>query len=112
VFRGCLYLQPLEKWAFRGACPQVFSHKEQEMQKKNGRFAGPVPKFSKDIRHENVIQDRNIRHENVIGVDIIRHENVIHHCILGNIFAIIPVPKDNYAERLFRADCAMERQAE
>ena len=48
----------------------------------------------------------------MIGVDIIRHENVIQHCVLGNIFAIIPVPKDNYAERLFRADCAMERQAE
>ena len=59
-----------------------------------------------------MIQDGNIRHENVIGVDIIRHENVIHHCVLGNIFAIIPVSKDNYAERLFRADCAMERQAE
>jgi hypothetical protein len=29
---------------------------------KNGRFVGSVPKFSKDIRHENVIQDRNIRH--------------------------------------------------
>ena len=59
-----------------------------------------------------MIQDRNIRHENVIGIDIIRHENVIHHCMLGNIFAIMLIPKDNYAERLFRADCAMERQAE
>ena len=59
-----------------------------------------------------MIQDRTIHHKNVIVIDVIRCESVMSHCMLGNIFAIILAPKDNYAERLFRADCAMERQAE
>ena len=63
-------------------------------------------------RHENVIQDRSIRHENVIKGGVIRHENVMSPCVAGNIFAIIRVRRGNYAERLLRADCAMERQAE
>jgi hypothetical protein len=64
------------------------------------------------IHRENVIQDRNIRHENVIAIDIIRHENVMRPCASGNIFAIIRARRGNYAERLLRADCAMESQAE
>ena len=64
------------------------------------------------IRCKNVIQDRNIRHENVIVGDIIRHENVMSPCVAGNIFAIICVRRGDYAERLLRADFAMERQAE
>ena len=63
-------------------------------------------------RHENVIQDRNIRHENVIVGGVIRHENVMSPCASGNIFAIIRARRGNYAERLLRADCEMERQAE
>ena len=58
-----------------------------------------------------MIQGRNIRHENVIAIGVIHHENVIGPCVLGDIFAIMHDIRDNYAERLLRTDCAMERQA-
>ena len=59
-----------------------------------------------------MIQDRNIGHGNVIAFDIIRHENVMSPCAFSDIFAIIRARRGDYAERLFRADFAMERQAE
>ena len=70
------------------------------------------PSSGYGIRHENVTQDGDIRHENVIVVDVIRQENVISPCMSGNIFAIIRSQKGDYAERLLRTDCEMERQAE
>ena len=93
-----LYQMFVWKWAFRGApiWPTLSC----------------LLLFFVAYRHENVIQDGNIRHENVIVGGVIRHENVMSPCIVCNIFAIIRVRRCNYAERLLRADCAMERQAE
>ena len=95
-----------------GLSPNFFCHKGQEIQKTFLLSLSRLLLFFVAYRHENVIQDRNIRHENVIVGGVIRHENVMSPCASSNIFAIIRVRRGNYAERLLRADCAMERQAE